>query len=1070
MSHRFSPVASQVSFPALEERVLAYWQQYDIVGRGLRRNQGAKEWVFYEGPPTANGKPGIHHVEARIFKDIFPRFQAMRGRYVHRKAGWDCHGLPVELQIEKELGFNRKAQIEEYGIEKFNAACRESVLRYVADWERLTERIGFWIDMGEAYLTMKPGYIDSVWWSLKALFDADLLFQDYKSVPYCPRCETALSDHELNYAGSYQTVTDQSVYVRFPLVGENADLLVWTTTPWTLPSNLAAAVNPQVTYAKVAWGCERPVILAEDLVETVLAEGTRVIETFPASALAGRRYLPPFHFVEPDAPAWFVIAEDYVTTTDGTGIVHIAPAFGAEDLEAGRRHGLPFVNLVDPSGHFLPEAILVAGMGVKEADPVIIEDLRARDLLFRVEPYEHNYPHCWRCGTPLLYYAKSSWFVRTTTFREALLAENEHTSWHPESIQHGRYGDWLANNIDWALSRDRYWGTPLPIWVCPEGHRTCIGSRAELSERAGRDLGGLDPHRPFVDAVTFACPTCGLESCRVPEVIDAWYDSGSMPFAQWGFPHTNVETFRRRFPADFICEGLDQTRGWFYSLMAVSTLVFGRSSYREVVCLGLIVDEDGRKMSKSLGNVLDPWLVLNAQGADALRWYLFTSGSPWANRRLGPALIEEFLRRYLITLWNTYSFFVTYAALDGYDPASVAAPPPAERPELDRWVLAELHDTVGAVTDALEHYDALAGGRRLDQLVDDLSNWYVRRSRRRFWRSGALSNGAAGSEAAADKASAYATLYECLVTIAQVTAPYTPFLAEELYGNLTGAQATGGSVHLSDWPEADANLIDQPLMRRMGVARQLVALGRAARAHARVKTRQPLPRALAVVPPAERAEVAGIARLVAEELNVKELELVESLEDLVHYSVKPNFRVLGPRLGRALPAVAAALAALDPDAARAVREQLATEGGTTITAGGETLTLTAGELEVRGEKREGYEVEHQGPYAVALDVTITPELRAEGLAREVVRAVQDARKEAGLNIADRIRLWLDVPPAAASAGPGPAAELAAAIAGHEAWILGEVLGTDRLTGPPGGGFAKAAEIEGTPLTIGLVRA
>ncbi|HEU5002786.1 MAG TPA: isoleucine--tRNA ligase [Actinomycetota bacterium] len=1051
MAPPFSPVAPQVRFPEVEQRILAYWARHDIVARGLAQNEGAPEWVFYEGPPTANGRPGVHHVEARIFKDIFPRFQVMRGRYVHRKGGWDCHGLPVELQIEKELGFNRKAQIEEYGIERFNAACRESVLRYVAEWERLTERIGFWINMDEAYLTMRPEYVESVWWSLKALYDAGLLFQDHKSVPYCPRCETALSDHELNYAGSYRTVTDPSVYVRFPLVDGDADLLVWTTTPWTLPSNLAAAVNPEVTYAKVAWGHERPVILAEELVTQVLNEGARIIETFPASELVGKHYTPPFRYVEPDSDAWFVIDEEYVTTTDGTGIVHIAPAFGTEDLEAGRRHGLPFVNLVDRSGHFVPEAGPLAGMWVKDADRVVIEDLSARDLLFKEVAYEHNYPHCWRCGTPLLYYAKSSWFVRTTRFREGLLAQNEQTTWHPEAIKHGRYGDWLANNIDWALSRDRYWGTPLPIWECPENHRTVAGSREDLSKLAGRDLTGLDPHRPFVDEVTFACPECGQEAHRVPEVIDAWYDSGSMPFAQWGYPRTGVETVRRRFPADFICEGLDQTRGWFYSLMAVSTLVFGRSSYKQVLCLGLIVDEDGRKMSKSTGNVLDPWSVLDAQGADALRWYLFTSGSPWANRRLGPGVVEEFLRRYLLTLWNTYSFFVTYANLDGFDPAQVQAVPVTERPELDRWMLAELNDTVAEVTDALESYDALRGGRRLDALVDDLSNWYVRRSRRRFWRSEGLE--------ATDKAAAYATLWECLVTIAQLTAPYTPFIAEEIYTNLTGAGASGGSVHLTSWPAGDPGMVDRDLMDRMRLARQLVALGRAARAKAKLRTRQPLPRALAVVPAAERPGVAQMARLVAEELNVKELELVDSLEELVHYTIKPNFRALGPRFGKRMPAIAAAIAGLSAAELRDMRDELAVGGPTALVMDGETITLDATDLEVRAERREGYEVEHEGGYAVALDTDITPELRAEGLAREVVRAVQDARKEAGLEISDRIRLWL-----------GAAGELAGAIEAHEAWILGEVLGVERLAAAPAGGFSKSVEVEGAPLEVRLAKA
>ncbi|MCW3037918.1 MAG: Isoleucyl-tRNA synthetase, partial [Actinobacteria bacterium] len=744
-----------------------------------------------------------------------------------------------------------------------------------------------------------------------------------------------------------------------------------------------------------------------------------------------------------------VIAEDYVTTTDGTGIVHIAPAFGAEDLDAGRRHGLTFVNLVDPSGHFVPEAGPFAGMWVKDADEAVVADLDSRGLLFKVEPYEHNYPHCWRCGTPLLYYAKSSWFARTTAKREELLAENEKTNWHPESIKHGRYGDWLANNVDWALSRDRYWGTPLPIWRCPEGHETCIGSRADLSALAGRDLSDLDPHRPFVDEVTFPCPACGATATRTHEVIDAWYDSGSMPFAQWGYPHQNEEVFKKRFPADFICEGLDQTRGWFYSLMAISTLVFGQNSYRDVLCLGLMVDEEGKKMSKSLGNIIDPWTLLESQGADALRWYLFTSGSPWANRRLGPTVIDEFLRRYLLTLWNTYSFFVTYANLDGFDPAMPAVPV-AERPELDQWIIAELHDTIRDVTDALENYDALAGGRRLDAFVDDLSNWYVRRSRRRFWRSGDAGDGG-------DKAAAYATLHECLVTVAKLTAPFTPFIAEEIFTNLHRAE----SVHLENWPTYDEGLIDQGLLERMRLARQLVALGRAARAKAKVKTRQPLPKALAVVPAAERADVAALARLVADELNVKELELVESLEQLVHYSVKPNFRALGPRFGPRMPKIAAALAALGPDEVRALREQVAAGGPVTLDVEGETLTLEAADLDVRAEKREGYEVEHEGPYGVALDVEVTPELRAEGLAREVVRAVQDARKEGGLDIADRIGLYLEA-----------GGELSEAIAAHEAWILSEVLATERLAEPNDSddGFAKVADIEGEPLAIGIVRA
>ncbi len=1057
MPARFRPVPPQVSFPALEEAVLSYWRAHDIVARGLARNAGAQEWVFYEGPPTANDKPGIHHVEARIFKDIFPRFQTMRGRYVHRKGGWDCHGLPVELRIEKELGFTRKDQIEGYGIERFNALCRESVQRFVRDWERLTERIGFWINMDEAYWTMTPDYIESVWWSLKKLFDQGLLYEDYKSVPYCPRCETALSDHELNYPGAYRSVSDPSVYVRFPLEDAEADLVVWTTTPWTLPSNLAAAIHPEVTYVKVAVDGARPVILAEPLVQAVLGPEAEILERVEASALIGRRYLPPFDFVEPEKPAFSVIPEEFVTIEDGTGIVHIAPAFGAEDLEAARRHGLGFVNLVSPSGRFLPEAGPLAGMGVKEADAVVLADLQARGLLFRQEAYEHNYPHCWRCSTPLLYYAKNSWFVRTTARRSELLEQNEATAWHPEAIKHGRYGDWLANNIDWALSRDRYWGTPLPIWRCPQAHTTCVGARAELSALSGRDLSALDPHRPFVDEVGFPCPRCGEPCARVPEVIDAWYDSGSMPFAQWGYPYANAELLERRFPADFIAEGLDQTRGWFYSLMAISTLIFGHSSYAHVLCLGLIVDEQGRKMSKSVGNVLDPWSVLEAQGADALRWYLFTSGSPWVNRRLGPAAIEEPMRRYLITLWNTYSFFVTYANLDGFDPSGTGAPGVPDRPELDRWILAELTNTVRVVTEALTRYDALAGGRRLDTFVDDLSNWYVRRSRRRFWRS--------GSDSDEDKDSAYATLYECLLTLAKLTAPYTPFIAEEIFTNLTGvsmdpevgAPSERASVHLEDWPSFDASLLDQALIDRMSTARVIVSLGRAARAKARVRTRQPLRSVLVVVPPSERPGVTEMGHLIAEELNVKTLELVDSLDELVHYSIKPNFRALGPRFGARMPILAGAIASADVSS---VREQLASGTGMRIRLpDGDEVILAAEDVEVRATERDGYAVDHQGPYGVAVDLEVPASLRLEGLAREVVRAVQDARKEAGLDIPDRIELFL-----------GADGVLAQAIEAHREWISCEVLATRLADAPPEQGFTKKLSVEGSPLEIALKKA
>lgn len=1021
----------------MEERILAYWRENGIVEKSLTHRQGAEEWVFYEGPPTANNEPGVHHVEPRTFKDIFPRFHAMRGRYVHRKGGWDCHGLPVEVEVEKELGLESKRQIEEYGIERFVEQCRQSVRRYVEDFERLTERIAFWINMDEAYWTMDSYYIESVWWSLKRLYEEGLLFEDYRSSPYCPRCETGLSDHELGQPDVYQTVADPSVFVRFPLEDEHADLLIWTTTPWTLPSNLAAAVHPDVTYVEVETD-GRPVIIAEPLMTAVMGEDARVIERLSAESLVGKRYRPPFRFVEPDKPAWFVIAEDFVTISDGTGIVHIAPAFGAEDLEAGKRHGLPFVNFVDRSGIFVADAPPFAGLPVKEADPKIATDLRERGLLFREEIYEHNYPHCWRCKTPLLYYAQSSWYVRTTARKDDLLAENEKTNWYPETIKQGRYGEWLRNNVDWALSRERYWGTPLPIWRCPEGHDTVAGSLSELSELAGRDLKDLDPHRPFVDEVVLSCHSCGQESRRVPSVIDAWYDSGAMPFAQWGYPYRGGEEFEKRFPADFIAEALDQTRGWFYSLMAVSTLLFDQNSYRNVLCLGLLVDEKGRKMSKSLRNVINPWTIIDAHGSDALRWWMFTSGSPWANRRIGLPAIEELVKRYFLTLWNTYSFFVTYANIDDYDPREHEPVAPENRPEIDRWILGELHDCVRDVTDALENYDALAGGRRLDAFVDVLSNWYVRRTRRRFWEAGHP-----------DKEGAYQTLYECLVTLAKLSAPYTPFIAEEIFTNLTGSE----SVHLEDWPLCDASLIDADLIARMQTALKVVSLGRAARSEGKVKTRQPLPKALVTVPASEREGLSLLQDLIESELNVKDIELTESLDEFVDYSLKPNYRTLGPRLGAQVTALADALSSANVDE---VRSLLQSEGSATFSVGGQDITLSEQDVEIRAEEKEGFAVAHEGAYGVALDLSITPELRLEGMARELVRSVNEARKEAGLDISDRVDLYIEA--------VGGAAE---ALEAHRDWIASEVLAASYLEDPQGAEFTREVAVDGEIIKIGI---
>jgi isoleucyl-tRNA synthetase len=1039
----FPPVESAVDFVALEERVLERWRRLGVFEESLRRREGAPEWVFYEGPPTANGRPGLHHVWARSFKDLFPRFHTMRGRYVARKGGWDCHGLPVEVEVEKELGLSGKPQIREFGIEAFNQRCRESVLRYVGDWATLTERIGMWLDTDDAYWTLTNEFIESVWWLVRQMWDQGLIYEGFKVVPYCGRCGTAVSSHEV--AQGYEDVTEASIYVRFPVMKADFDLLVWTTTPWTLISNVAAAVGPGIDYVRVkAPGGGRDLVLARARVEAVLGEEVEVVGDVSASELAGLHYERPFTFLPVDAGAARVVVAGFVTTADGSGIVHLAPAFGEVDREVGEAEGLPTLNPVDVAARF--EAVIEpwAGLFVKDADPGIIEALRASGRLVEVEPYTHSYPHCWRCSTPLIYYAKTSWFARTQARKGDLLAENEDIAWHPAHIKHGRFGDWLENNVDWALSRDRYWGTPLPVWRCsatPEAHDTCVGSVAELSELAGRDLSGLDLHRPYVDEVTFPCPVegCGAQASRVEPVLDAWFDSGSMPAAQFHYPFDHDELFKRRFPADFICEAIDQTRGWFYSLLAVNTLVFGQTPYRNVVCLAHVVDIDGQKMSKSRGNVIDPWTILHSRGADPLRWYFFSAGSPWTNRRVYEAGIDESIRKFLLTLWNTLSFFVTYANLDGWSPSrSPAGQSPAGSHVLDRWVRSRLQATVAAVTDALENFDTLAAATALEGFVDDLSNWYVRRSRARFWK--------------ASDPSAHATLYLCLTTISKLLAPFCPFVADELHTVLIG---DGGepSVHLEDWPAADASLVAPALEDEMALARRLVAAGRAARGDARMKVRQPLRRALLLTPGGEGLS-SEVATQVAEELNVKTLEVVGSLEGLIRYSVVPNFRVLGPRLGPRLPAVKTALA--QADGAR-VRQALEERGSYTVTVDGETFELSVSEIEVRAEEHEEFALAQDGPYAVALDLTIDDDLRLEGLARELARALNDHRKAMGLAIADRIRV------AVHATGP-----VARAAERHGNWIAGEVLALDWMVSESRG-EGTVLDIEGNRVVVAVER-
>jgi len=1029
----YRPVPPQVDLPTLERDVLALWAEQQTFAQSVELTRDGEPWTFYEGPPTANGMPGTHHVEARVFKDLFPRFQTMRGRYVVRKGGWDCHGLPVELAVEKELGFSGKGDIEAFGIAEFNDRCRSSVLRHVDAFEAMTERMGYWVDTENPYRTMDTSYVESVWWALQQIHGKGLLVEDYRVAPYCPRCGTGLSDHEL--AQGYETVTDPSVYVRFPLTSGpyagQASLLIWTTTPWTLVSNGLVAANPELDYVTVSNG-EETVLMAEVLVDKVLGEGwTPTGEKVKGTDLVGWTYQRPFELVDwpggANPRAHFVVTEAYVTAEDGTGLVHQAPAFGEEDFASCRRNGVEMVNPINPDGHFADDLALVGGQFFRHANADLTADLEARGLLFRHEPYEHTYPHCWRCHTALLYYAQPSWYIRTTAIKDELLRENGNTSWYPETIQWGRYGDWLNNNIDWALSRSRYWGTPLPIWRCSEGHQTCVGSLAELSALTGTDQSGLDPHRPFVDDVVFACPECqktggSAEARRVPEVIDAWFDSGSMPFAQWGYPHVegSKEKFDAAYPADFICEAIDQTRGWFYTLMAVGTAVFDESSYKNVLCLGHILAEDGRKMSKHLGNILEPIPLMDEHGADAVRWFMACGGSPWSARRVGHATITETVRKVLLTYWNTVAFQVLYAGTSDWVPGD-EAPAVADRPVMDRWALSEAHRLALGVTEALERFDTQRMGSLIAAYVDDLSNWYVRRSRRRFWQ---------GDPAA------LATLHECLYVVTLLMAPVTPFITERVWQDMFVASTDAStseelpsSVHLASWPTIDQSpehgLVDDELAAQVTTARRLVELGRAARADAKVKTRQPLRRALVGTGAYERLSEELRAE-VADELNLGAIEPISAAgADLVDHSAKGNFRALGKRFAQETPKVAAAIA--DADAA-ALSAALATHGRATVLLDGAEVEVLADEVIISERPREGWSVVNEQGETVALDLELTDELRRAGLAREAIRMIQEARKNSGFEVSDRIALTWDAAPA-----------MAEAFAEHAGLIADEVL-------------------------------
>ena len=1050
----FQPVSSKLDLVKVEENVLKFWKSNSIFEKSHDQHAGGAQYVFYEGPPTANGRPGVHHVLARAFKDLFPRYKNMRGYHVIPRGGWDTHGLPVELEVEKRLGFTTKRQIEEYGIAKFNEMCRKSAFDYIQDWEKLTDRMAYWVDLKEAYVTFTNPYIESVWWILKSFWDKGLLYQGYKVVPYCPRCGTPLSDHEV--ALGYDQAVDPSVFVRMPLVDDpGTSLLVWTTTPWTLPGNVAVAAHPDVDYVIVErdlpeGGTER-LIMAQALLEKVFGdEKVRVYETFKGQKLNGLKYHPLFTFLLPDKPAYFVILGDFVTTEDGTGLVHIAPAFGAEDMQASVEFDLPILMTVNEDGTFIPEVRPWRGKFVKDADPLITQDLEGRGLLYKSETYTHTYPFCWRCDTPLLYYARGTWYLRTTQYKDKLVGLNRTINWYPDHIKEGRFGNWLANNVDWALGRERYWGTPLPVWECKDcHHQLAVGSLAELSQLAEKDLSGLDLHRPYVDEVLLVCPECKGQMQRVPELIDVWFDSGSMPVAQWHYPFENQAMFESQFPADYICEAVDQTRGWFYSLHAISTMLFEGVSFRNVICLGLVLDSEGQKMSKSRGNFADPWDVLNVHGADACRWYMYTASPPGQEKRYSVDLVGEVVRNFTLTLWNVYSFFVTYANLDGWSPDSPAFPVAEEKSGLDRWLLSEMNALVRDVTVALETYDVLGATRPIQAFVDVLSKWYLRRSRRRFWKSGSD----------ADKNAAYSTLYEVLITLAKLLAPTMPFMAEELYQNLVRSAYPSApeSVHMSDWPLIETSRIDETLNQNMRLVMKLASLGHSARNLAGIKVRQPLAEAAFSVASAdEMRALEAYADLLADELNVKKVRSIDSASEVVSYSLNPLPKQLGQKYKSRMPTVRAAILALNADEAAQV---LAQGKHLAVLVEGEMLDILPEEVEVRANAHSGLTVASEGAYLCALSTELTPALVSEGLAREFVRRVQDLRKQADFDIADRIQLYYQATP-----------RLAQAVEANREYIMGETLSVEMLSAScPERATTMTAEFDEEQVTVGLVQ-
>jgi isoleucyl-tRNA synthetase len=989
-AQRLYPVMpDQPDSPQRELAILEFWKREKIFARSLAQTKDGERYTFFEGPPTANGKPGVHHVLARSFKDLFPRFWTMRGKRVLRKAGWDTHGLPVEHEVERKLGILDKSRIvTEVGIEKFTQLCRDSVHQYVGDWNRMTERMAYWVDLDDAYFTLTNDYIESVWSLLKQLWDKGLIQQDYKSVPYDPRIGATLSDHEV--AQGYREVDDPSVFVRFRLKDDpKTSFLAWTTTPWTLPANMALAVHPAVTYCTVARDDER-LIVAEPLLAKVFRDEEVTVERRTLGAeLAGMRYQPLYDYCRDERDRYYVVAEEFVTTEDGTGVVHVAPAYGPEDLAIGKARDLPIYYSVDLTGHVVAEVTVAAGLFFKDADKPISADLKARGLMFRQETIRHTYPFGWRTNDPLLYIAKTAWFIRTTVFKQQLLDLNNKINWVPDNVKYGRFGNWLENNVDWALSRERFWGTPLPVWTDGEKY-VCVGSIAELSKLCGRDLKAMDLHRPAIDDVTFAID--GREYKRVPEVIDAWFDSGSMPYAQWHYPFEHRKEFEENFPADFICEAVDQTRGWFYSLHAIATMLFDKPAFKNVICLGHVVDANGEKMSKSKGNILDPYSIFDTLGADALRWYFFTGSAPGAVKRVSTELVADGARGFINTVWNTAKFFVMYANAEGVGvPEDVALD---RRSDMDRWALSALNTTVRNVTVHLEQYNAQAAGREIDAFVDGLSNWYIRLSRDRFW----------GSSQSPDAKAAFRTLYECLTGVTALLAPFMPFLAESLYSYLVAPMdsAAPASVHLAPWPVAGP--IDDEIVAQMDVVRRAVELGRQARATSKIKMRQPL--SCAYIRAGSNDSDAALRRfrtLVLDELNVKDVQVVGIDASFIEYALRPNLPRLGPRFGKDLGALRKAIAAADP---RTVAVAAASGKNFDVATDGRTFSLEPDDVLVDSKSAHGFAFAEADGMLVALDTRLDEALELEGWAREIVRAVQDARKAAGFDVSDRIALTI----------------------------------------------------------------